>query len=168
MLREFAGDVVGGFVIVPGGQESATPTYEATIWTVLAGLLVKKAKSAIYIMGAWRAPVPRGGAGQNAGMTVLDDGVPRLPGRTTPSTHILKPDIRRLFTLWHSAANETIYVLTATNCSLPTARAFYEPLTQACVVRRFDRVARPDGTLGRLVQHDMCQLAGANSEKKQV
>jgi hypothetical protein len=49
---------------------------------------------------------------------------------------------------------------------LPTAEVFYEPHTEACVVRRFDRQLRPDGTLARLVQYDLCQLAGTVSDRK--
>jgi serine/threonine-protein kinase HipA len=54
----------------------------------------------------------------------------------------------------------------AAHCGLPTAEVFHEPNTQACVVRRFDRITRADGSLGRLVQYDLCQLAGTVSEKK--
>jgi len=92
----------------------------------------------------------------------------RPPGRPWPprSTHILKPNIKRLAWAWHSAANETIVMRTAANCGLPTAEVFYEPHTESCVVRRFDRLVRPDGTLARLVQYDLCQLAGTVSERK--
>ena len=165
MLREVAGDTAGGFVIVPGGQQPAAPTYEATTWEALAGLLGEKSASAIDVKGRG-ARISLAGAQDKASIAIFDDGVPRLTRGTAPSTHILKPDIRRLSKVWHSAANETIVMLTAANCGLPTAQVFYEPHTQACVVRRFDRVARTDGTLGRLVQYDLCQLAGTTSEKK--
>lgn len=33
-------------------------------------------------------------------------------------------------------------------------------------MERFDRFRRPDGGLGRLIQYDLCQLAGTVSEKK--
>jgi serine/threonine-protein kinase HipA len=49
---------------------------------------------------------------------------------------------------------------------LPTAEVFYEPHTEACVVRRFDRQVRADGTLARRVQYDLCQLAGTVSDCK--
>ena len=165
MLREVAGDTAGGFVIVPGGQQPAAPAYQATTWEALAGLLGEKSASAIDLKGRG-ARISLAGAQDKASIAIFNDGVPRLTRGTAPSNHILKPDIRRLSKVWHSAANETIVMLTAANCGLPTAMVFYEPHTQACVVRRFDRVARPDGTLGRLVQYDLCQLAGTTSEKK--
>lgn len=33
-----------------------------------------------------------------------EDGIPYLPQGTAPSTHILKPDIKRFTQVWHSAA----------------------------------------------------------------
>jgi serine/threonine-protein kinase HipA len=55
---------------------------------------------------------------------------------------------------------------TALHSGLPAADVYYEPHTTSCVVRRFDRMTRPDGTLARLVQYDLCQLAGTVSDKK--
>ena len=165
LLREVAGDTAGGFVIVPGGQAPGAPTYEATTWEALAGLLGRKSASAIDIKGRG-ARISLAGAQDKALIAIFDDGVPRLPRGTAPSTHILKPDIKRLSKVWHSAANEAIIMLTAAKCGLPTAEVFYEPHTRACVVRRFDRIARADGTLARLIQYDLCQLAGTVSERK--
>ena len=65
-----------------------------------------------------------------------------------------------------SAANEAITMRTAAYCGLSTAKVFYERLTHACIVERFDRFTRADGTLGRLIQVDFCQIAGTESEKK--
>ena len=92
--------------------------------------------------------------------------MPRLPKGTSPSTHILKPNIRRLTKVRHSSANETIVMRAAKLAGLPAAEVFYEPHAQACVVRHFDRQLRPDGTLVRLVQYDLCQLAGTVSNRK--
>ena len=165
LLREVAGDTAGGFVIVPGGQAPRAPTYEATTWEALASLLGRQSASAIDIKGRG-ARISLAGAQDKAVIAIFDDGAPRLPRGTAPSTHILKPDIKRLSKVWHSAANEAIIMLTAAKCGLPTAHVFYERHTQACVVRRFDRIARADGTLGRLIQYDLCQLTGTVSGKK--
>jgi serine/threonine-protein kinase HipA len=112
------------------------------------------------------ARISLAGAQDKTSLAIFDDGVPRLPKGTSPSTHILKPNIRRLAKVWHSAANEAIVMRAAALAGLPTAEVFYEPHTEACVVRRFDRQLRPDGTLARLVQYDLCQLAGTVSERK--
>lgn len=165
MLREVAGDTAGGFVLLPAGEAPQAASYEATTWEALAAILESKSASAIDLQGA-DSRISLAGAQDKAGIAIFDDGIPRLPRGTSPSTHILKPDIRRLAKVWHSAANETIVMLTAAQCGLPTAEVFYEPLTRSCIVRRFDRISRPDGSLGRLVQYDLCQLAGIVSERK--
>ncbi len=165
LLREVAGDTAGAFVIVPAGEQPRPPAYEATSWKTLAARLGTSSASAIDLRSRG-ARISLAGAQDKASIAIFDDGVPRLPRGTSPSTHILKPDIRRLAKVWHSAVNETIVMRTALHCGLPTAEVFHEPRTGACIVRRFDRVARPDGSLARLVQYDMCQLAGTVSGTK--
>lgn len=165
LLLEVAGDTAGGFVIVPGGQHPEPATYEATTWEAMASILGRKSASAIDLQGG-DARISLAGAQDKTGIAIFEDGLPRLPKGTSPSTHILKPNIKRLAKVWHSAANETIVMRAAANCGLPTADVFYEPRTESCVVRRFDRLVRPDGTLTRLVQYDLCQLAGTVSQRK--
>jgi serine/threonine-protein kinase HipA len=165
LLLAVAGDTAGGFVIVPGGQAPQAATYEPTTWEAMAAILGKTSASALDLQGA-DARVSLAGAQDKTSIAIFEDGIPRLPKGTSPSTHILKPNIKRLAKVWHSAANETIVMLAAAKCGLPTAEVFYEPHTEACIVRRFDRLVRPDGSLARLVQYDLCQLAGTVSEKK--
>ena len=165
LLLEVAGDTAGGFVIVPGGQQPEPATYEATTWEAIAAILGKKSAYAIDLQGG-EARISLAGAQDKTGIAIFEDGLPRLPKGTSPSTHILKPNIKRLAKVWHSAANETIVMKAAANCGLPTAEVFYEPHTESCVVRRFDRLVRSDGTLARLVQYDLCQLAGTVSQRK--
>jgi serine/threonine-protein kinase HipA len=165
LLLEVAGDTAGGFVIVPGGKHPEPATYEATTWEALAAALGKKSASAIDLQSG-DARISLAGAQDKTSIAIFEDGLPRLPKGTSPSTHILKPNIKRLAKVWHSAANETIVMRAAAHCGLPTADVFYEPHTESCVVRRFDRLIRPDATLSRLVQYDLCQLAGTVSERK--
>jgi serine/threonine-protein kinase HipA len=165
LLLEVAGDTAGGFVIVPGGQQPEPPAYAATTWKAIAAALGRRSAAAIDLQGGG-ARVSLAGAQDKISIAIFEDGLPCLPKGTSPSTHILKPDIRRLSKVWHSAANETIVMRAAAHCGLPTAEVFYEPHTQSCVVRRFDRCQRPDGTLVRRIQYDMCQLVGAVSQRK--
>lgn len=165
LLRAVAGDTAGAFTIVPGGEAPAPPAYEPTSWAAIAEVLRGRSASALDLQGP-DARISLAGAQDKASLAILDDGVPRLPRGSSPSTHILKPDIRRLAKVWHSAANEAIVMRAAALCGLPTAEVFYEPTTQACVVRRFDRVPRADGTLARRVQYDLCQLSGVVSAAK--
>lgn len=172
LLREVAGDTAGGFVILPAGMRPETPSYAPTSWKALGTLLRQNSAAAVDIQGP-QARISLSGAQDKAAIALFENGVegdvpqlPQLPLGTSPSTHILKPDIRRLAKVWHSAANKTIVMTAAAQCGLPTAEVFYEPHTQACVVKRFDRVLLGNGTLGRIMQYDLCQLSALPSGKK--
>lgn len=158
-------DTAGAFVLLAPGRTPEPPSYEATTWEAIAAILARRSASAIDIH-AQGARISLAGAQDKASIALFENGIPRLPKGTSPSTHILKPDTRRLAKVWHSAANETIVMRAAALAGLPTAEVFYERHTEACVVRRFDRQLRPDGTLARLVQYDLCQLAGTQSDRK--
>ena len=164
LLREVAGDTAGGFVILPAGTRPEAPLYTPTTWKALGALLGQNS-AANDLKGA-QARISLSGAQDKAAIALFADGAPQLPLGTSPSTHILKPNIRRLAKVWHSAANEAIVMTAAAHCGLPTAEVFYEPCTQACVVKRFDRVLLGDGTLGRIMQYDLCQLSALASGKK--
>ena len=165
LLLEVAGDTAGAFVLVAPGQAPEPPRYEATSWQAIAAILARRSACAIDIHDEG-ARISLAGAQDKTSIALFDDGVPQLPKGTSPSTHILKPNIRRLAKVRHSAANEAIVMRAAALSGLPTAEVFYEAHTGACVVRRFDRQLRHDGTLARLVQYDLCQLAGTVSEHK--
>lgn len=170
LLLAVAGDSVGAFVLLALGQTPEPPSYEPTTWEAIAAILARSSASAIDIQEPG-ARISLAGAQDKTSLAIFSDGVPLLPKGTSPSTHILKPNIRRLAKVWHSAANEAIVMRAAALAGLPTAEVFYEPHTQACVVRRFDRAQglkneslRPE--LVRLVQYDLCQLAGIVSARK--
>lgn len=165
LLLEVAGDTAGAFVMLPHGQTPEAPAYAPTTWEALADTIRHKSAAAIQIQGA-RARISLAGAQDKVSIALLDGKTPLLPKGSAPSTHILKPDIRRLAKVRDSAANEAIIMRAATHCGLLTARVFYEPLTRSCVVERFDRFTRADGQLGRLIQYDFCQIAGMDSERK--
>jgi serine/threonine-protein kinase HipA len=165
LLLEVAGDTAGAFVLLEHGQQPVAPEYEATSWERLADIIRNQSAAAIQVEGG-NARISLAGAQDKASITVFDGRTPLLPKGSAPSTHILKPDIRRLAKVRESAANEAIIMRTATHCGLNAARVFYEPLTRSCVVERFDRATRADGTLGRLIQYDFCQLAGTDSDRK--
>lgn len=165
LLLEVAGDTAGAFVMLPQGQEPEAPEYEPTTWEALAKTVQGKSAAAIQIQGE-NTRISLAGAQDKASIAIFDGKTPLLPKGSAPSTHILKPNIRRLAKVRESAANEAIIMLTAACCGLNTAKVFYEQLTQSCIVERFDRFTRADGTLGRLIQYDFCQIEGTGSERK--
>ncbi len=164
LLLETAGDTSGSFVLMPQGQKPQPPSYEAVSWIWLAKQLKARPATALDIQGEGTR-ISLAGAQDKASVAIFG-GTPMLPKGTSPSTHILKPDIGRFAKVWETAANEAIVMRTAANCGLPTADVFYEPHTRSCVVKRFDRHEQPDGTLGRLIQYDFCQLSNTLSGKK--
>jgi serine/threonine-protein kinase HipA len=165
LLKAVAGDTVGGMVIVPGGQQPAPPSYETTTWERIARILNARGSGAVNVR-ARGARISLPGAQPKAEIAIFSDGHPRLPKGTSPSTHILKPNIKRLEMVWESAANETLIMRLAHHCKLPTAQVAYEPITKACLVTRFDRLRVDDESIVRLPQFDLCQLAGIGSERK--
>jgi len=165
LLLEVAGDTAGAFVLLEHGRQPEAPEYEATSWERLAEIIRNQSAAAIQVEGG-NARISLAGAQDKASIAFFDGKTPLLPKGSAPSTHILKPDIRRLAKVMESAANEAIIMRTAAHCGLNTARVFYEPQTRSCVVERFDRATRADGTLARLIQYDFCQLAGTDSERK--
>ena len=165
LLIEVAGDTAGAFVMLPHGQQPEAPAYEPTTWAALAKTVKTQSAAAIQLQRA-NARISLAGAQDKASIAIFDGKTPLVPKGAAPSTHILKPDIRRLAKVRESAANEAIIMRAAAHCGLHTAKVFYEPLTQSCIVERFDRFMRTDGTLGRLIQYDFCQIAGTSSDRK--
>ncbi|WP_295959461.1 type II toxin-antitoxin system HipA family toxin [Rhodoferax sp.] len=168
LLLEVAGDTAGAFVMLPHGQTPEPPAYTPTTWQALARTIQNQSAAAIQLQGpqSGNTRISLAGAQDKASIALFDGTTPLLPQGSAPSTHILKPDIRRLAKVRESAANEAITMRTAAYCGLNTAKVFYQSQTRACVVERFDRLTRADGSLGRLVQYDFCQLTGTSSERK--
>lgn len=164
LLRALAGDTVGGLLLMPPGQHPAPPSYAATTWEEIAASLTKPGASAIDLQ-ARGTRISLAGAQDKATLAIFDD-IPMLPEGSSPSTHILKPDIYRLKKVWESAANEAIVMRTAQHCGLLVAPVFYEPHTRSCVVERFDRHLIAPRQPIRLMQYDFCQLAGVASDHK--
>lgn len=93
------------------------------------------------------------------------------PEGTTPTTHILKPQIGRLpngIDLSRSVENEFLCMKLADAFGLPTAAveiADFEG-TRALIIERFDRQWTEDGRLLRLPQEDCCQALSVPPSRK--
>ena len=165
LLHAVAGDTAGGFILLPSGQRPQAHSYQPTSWQDLAQELRSKAASAINLKSKGTR-ISLAGAQDKVSVAIFSDGIPRLGEGTSPSTHIVKPDIKRIDGVWASAVNETIIMKTAAACGLVAANVFFEPTTRSCVIERFDRFIRQDGRVGRIMQYDLCQLSSLPSEKK--
>jgi serine/threonine-protein kinase HipA len=130
LLHAVAGDTAGGFVLLPAGQVPRPQQYEVTSWTVLAKELKTKAASAINLKGEGTR-ISLAGAQDKVSIAIFEDGVPKLGVGTSPSTHILKPDIKRIDGVWSSAINEAMIMRAASKCGLGVANVFFETKTRS-------------------------------------
>lgn len=174
LLAAIGGESVGSYVLVPEGQAPQPPVYQPLSWEQVRILVhadgqFSKEREKIETAAAGM-PKPRmsiSGAQLKMLLFVDEQGAPHRPMGTSPSTHILKPDIVRADSnVFASAANEALVMRTAALCGLPTANVSYQSVAKACLIQRFDRVRRPDGRLQRLWQADLCQLSGRASDVK--
>lgn len=87
------------------------------------------------------------------------DGRIGIPLDGTPSTHILKPDIKRLA---GSVTNEAFCMILAKLCGLDAAEVTIGRAGKRdyLLVRRYDRVSDGQGIIRRIHQEDFCQLLG--------
>lgn len=95
----------------------------------------------------------------------------RRPLRTTPTTHILKPQIGELpngIDLSNSVENEFYCLKLLAAFGLPVNNATIETFgrTGALVIERFDRRWTRDGRLLRLPQEDCCQALSVPPSRK--
>jgi serine/threonine-protein kinase HipA len=172
LLATVGGDTAGSIVLLPFGQRPEPPSYEKLDWDKVNKLIHGTGTEAEENGQAEEGRLPKrrmsvSGAQFKMLLSLDEQGYPLLPMGTTPSTHILKPDIVRSdINIFASAVNETIVMRAASICGIPTARVTYQPTVKACVVQRYDRIPNGDGTLKRLWQADFCQLAGKPSDVK--
>lgn len=92
-------------------------------------------------------------------LTQLSSGTFALPTGTTPSTHILKPEITGFPGV---CANECWCLRLADRAGLSASNATLATFgdEEVLVVQRYDRVADDDGVLHRVHQEDACQALG--------
>lgn len=93
---------------------------------------------------------------------LLHEGRWLLPAGTTPTTHIIKPQIGKLsngMDLSHSVENEYLCLKLMERFGLRTAQTEIATFGErkALVIERFDRLWTSDGRLIRLPQEDCCQ-----------
>lgn len=174
LLSMVGGDTAGSVVLLPEGETPQLPLYQRLTWGQVNALIHSDGAFAderkAVESAAAGMPIPRisiSGAQLKMLLSITEDGSPLRPMGSTPSTHILKPDmVRSDINLFASAVNETVVMRTAQLCGLPTANVSYQPFVKACLVERYDRVRREDGSLARLWQADFCQIAGKPSDVK--
>ncbi|WP_313166677.1 type II toxin-antitoxin system HipA family toxin [Massilia oculi] len=174
LLAKVGGESASSVVLLPEGEQPHEPVYQTLTWQQVNALVHNDGKQAKELADIEREarglPEPRmsiSGAQHKLLLYIAADGTPRRPMGSSPSTHILKPDIVRTdIRVFASAANETIMMMLAHRCGLPVAAVSYEPVTRSCLVARYDRMPLENGQLRRIWQADFCQLLGIPSTIK--
>jgi serine/threonine-protein kinase HipA len=176
LLAAVGGDTAGNISVTSPDIHSKKAShkneaqYRLTTWVAIRQLLVSPAKSPltnqIEDLGV---RISLAGAQDKMLLVVLDDGTPAIPTGAMPSTHILKPDIQRLPTVWASALNETYTMQLGGAIGLGVANVTYQATVNAALIRRYDRILlkqHVDLSMTRLHQLDLCQLDGKTSDVK--
>ncbi len=164
LLSQIGRDCIGALQFLPDGQEpqpmselTGEPVDQAQIGAILSDLDL--APLGIRRENDFRISVA--GAQEKTAL-LLKDGQWIEPTGTTPTTHIIKPQIGRLpngMDLSDSVENEYLCLKLMEAFGLRVANAEMAQFGEkkALVVERFDRRWTADGRLIRLPQEDCCQ-----------
>lgn len=165
MLMAIGGDTAGNLTLLPYGKLPEAPQYEKISWEEIAESFRDPNKTLPSGKTEDGIRISLAGAQKKISILVRADG-PYQPLVSSPSTHILKPDIKGINGVWSSAINETFVMKLASSLKLGVAEVEYEPIVKACLVKRYDRITNNDGSIKRLSQLDLCQLDGKLSTVK--
>lgn len=167
IIRALGRDCAGAIVIQPDEDPpprspttaSADPLGDEELARLIANL-----KGAPLGVGG-RVRVSLAGVQAKLLLTRLPDGRWGRPIDGTPSTHILKPEIRGLP---DAVENEAFCMRFARHLGLPVAEVETSTIgsLKVIVVTRYDRVVQADGKVERIHQEDFCQATGVAPDQK--
>lgn len=112
-----------------------------------------------FLVGEHGVSMSLAGVQEKLPVFVDERGRISIPIDGTPSTHIIKPDTKRLA---GSVENEAFCLALAKACGLQAAEATIGRAgnRRYLLVRRYDRFTDPQQQIRRLHQEDLCQLTG--------
>lgn len=120
--------------------------------------IINELPSKPFLVGEEGVSMSLAGAQSKIGVVLDADGNIHIPINGSPSTHILKPDIQRL---WGSVQNEALCMVLAKRCGLnaPTVTTGRAGARSYLLIERYDR--RLVGNRWRRIhQEDFCQALG--------
>ena len=174
LLAKIGRDCIGGLQFLREGQKPG-PTQK------LAGIKVSDEQIASMLLNLNQNPLGMKSDVQDFRISVAGvqektallykEGNWFKPEGTTPTTHIIKPEIEFLSAsreISKSVENEFFCLKLLANFGLKTAKAKMTKFgnVKALVVERFDRKWTENGHLHRLHQEDFCQVLAVGSDKK--
>ena len=167
MLSEIGRECAGAVILQPVGSEPPPPATTRTAEPItdeqLADLIAKLGSAPLGV--SKRVRVSLGGTQRKLVLTRMPDGRWGRPIDGTPSTHILKPELRRVP---RSVANEAFCMRMARHLGIPVADVETIEVDQrpVLVVARYDRIVDADGVVQRVHQEDFCQALGLPPSRK--
>jgi serine/threonine-protein kinase HipA len=167
LARALGRDCAGALVIQPDDEEGppmpTTLTGEPLSNDDLARL-VDNLRSAPLGVNQ-RVRISLAGVQEKLLLTRLPEGKWARPVDGTPSTHILKPEIREYP---QTVENEAFCMSVAKHLGMAVADIETIAVNgrRLIVVSRYDRVIAPSGTVERIHQEDFCQATGLLPSKK--
>ena len=173
LLSEIGRDCVGALQFLPEGEEPADPktlTGEPLSEDQIGAMLAELDVSPLGIRSDHDFRISVAGAQEKTALLYHQDQWIEPTG-TTPTTHIIKPQIGRLpngMDLTSSVENEYFCLKLMEGfglCAAQTAIATFGE-HKALVVERFDRLWTKDGRLLRLPQEDCCQALSVPPTRK--
>jgi serine/threonine-protein kinase HipA len=166
LLAEIGGDTASNLNILPDGQVPQPPQYRAITWQYVVDQYTKQQGAIYSLQEEDRFRISLAGAQRKLSISISDDENPLLPIGNSPSTYIIKPDIKGVEGVWASAINETFVMRLAAKLELGVAEVYYQNIAKACVIKRYDRQLDVNGQIKRLHQLDLCQIDGKPSTIK--
>src|SRR5450830_726871 len=166
LLSVIGGDTASDLTILPDGEAPQAPQYRTITWQDIADNFTQQQGVIRNIQEEDGLRISLAGAQRKLSICIDDDGNPLLPLGNSPSTHIIKPDIKGIEGVWASAINETLTMTLAAKLGLDVAEVSYQHIAKACVIKRYDRTIDQKGRINRLHQLDLCQIDGKPSTIK--
>lgn len=175
LLAQIGRDCVGALQFLPAGTppDVAALQGEPLAEDDIAALLSDLHRAPLGLDRAGHFRISLAGAQEKTAL-LYQGGQWLRPLGTTPTTHILKPQLGRIagedgvIDLSSSVDNEHFCLALLRAFGLPVATTRIERFGPHRVlsVERFDRLWRPDGRLLRLPQEDCCQALGVPPGRK--
>ena len=161
LIREIGLDCAGAVQIVPPDRKTGVPGYEEATEAEIGLAFDEISRRPIRAFDRG-ARLSIAGAQEKLVLAQLANGTWAWPVRGAPSTHILKPQMRRFPRL---VRNEHLCMTVAARAGLPAAKVQIKHFQQyeTLVVERFDRTA----TGGRIHQEDFAQALGTAGKYQQ-
>lgn len=167
LIRALGRDCAGAIVIQPVDEEGPPPSVTTTAEPLddeqLASLIANLRTVPLGVDD--RVRISLAGVQEKLLLTRLPDGRWGRPIDGTPSTHILKPEIRGYP---DTVENEAFCMRLARHLGLPVAEVETIRIGERMllVVSRYDRVVDSKGHVERIHQEDLCQATRTPPQKK--